>query len=41
MDAGFPKFIAKGFPGMSPNIDAVVYYRGKHDYEPGGMPGLA
>ncbi|XP_073469185.1 matrix metalloproteinase-18-like [Aquarana catesbeiana] len=27
MDAGFPKFIAKGFPGMSPNIDAVVYYR--------------
>ncbi|KAM5181759.1 matrix metalloproteinase-18-like [Mantella aurantiaca] len=27
MDAGFPKFIAKGFPGMRPNIDAAVYYR--------------
>ncbi|XP_063813085.1 matrix metalloproteinase-18-like [Pseudophryne corroboree] len=28
MDEGFPKFIAKGFPGMSPKIDAAVYYRG-------------
>ncbi|XP_068121053.1 matrix metalloproteinase-18-like [Hyperolius riggenbachi] len=28
MDQGYPKFIAKGFPGMTPNIDAAVYYRG-------------
>lgn len=31
MDEGFPKFIAKGFLGMGPNIDAAVYYRGEYD----------
>ncbi|XP_072259178.1 matrix metalloproteinase-18-like [Pyxicephalus adspersus] len=25
MDTGFPKYIAKGFPGMGPNINAAVY----------------
>ncbi|XP_044140767.1 matrix metalloproteinase-18-like [Bufo gargarizans] len=28
MDKGFPKFIAKDFPGMRPNIDAAFYYKG-------------
>ncbi|XP_075054899.1 matrix metalloproteinase-18-like [Mixophyes fleayi] len=28
MDEGFPKFIAKGFPGIRPTIDAAAYYKG-------------
>ncbi|XP_069828068.1 matrix metalloproteinase-18-like [Dendropsophus ebraccatus] len=28
MDSGFPKFIAKDFPGMRPKIDALFYYKG-------------
>lgn len=28
MDKGFPKFIAKDFRGMRPNIDAAFYYKG-------------
>ncbi|KAM9321160.1 uncharacterized protein PAF06_005716 [Gastrophryne carolinensis] len=28
MDEGYPKFIAKGFPGMTPKINAAIYYRG-------------
>ncbi|KAM3935300.1 matrix metalloproteinase-18-like [Leptodactylus fuscus] len=28
MDAGYPKFIAKNFPGMRPTIDAAFYYGG-------------
>ncbi|KAG8543751.1 hypothetical protein GDO81_023768 [Engystomops pustulosus] len=28
MDKGFPRFIAKDFPGMRPKIDAAFYYQG-------------